>query len=165
MYNHPATSQQLSQAYSSITNNISNSSNKIENSIKSNFNLNKSLFDRNLKELKGFSNYNTTRVLSELALFKEEIQKTLEALAVAQHRTNVTLLDIKKLLKNNNFEESVIKIRETGTNTPELELSTVGSQSVDLFPDKNNIKVFIDNNNGKNVRNTAKDDSTICYSS
>ena len=138
MYNHPATSQQLSQAYSSITNNISNSSNKIENSIKSNFNLNKSLFDRNLKELKGFSNYNTTRVLSDLALFKEEIQKTLEALAVAQHRTNVTLLDIKNLLK--------------------IELK-------DSFEDKTNIKVLIGNNNGKNVGTTAKDDSNICYSS
>lgn len=122
MYNHPATSQQLSHAYSS-------------------------------------------HVLRDLALFKEEIQKTLEALAEAQHRTNVTLLDIKKLLKNNNFEESIIQVREKGTNTPELEISSVGIQSVDSPLDKNNIKVLIGNNNGKNVGTTVKDDSNICYSS
>tara|TARA_X000000950_G_C13697546_1_gene570775 strand:- start:266 stop:688 length:423 start_codon:yes stop_codon:yes gene_type:complete len=140
MYNHPASSQQLSQAYSSITNNINSSTHKIENS-------------------------NTTRVLRDLALFKEEIQNTLVALAKAQHITNVALLDIKKLLKNNSFEESIIKIRETGTNTPELEISSIGIQSGDLSLDKNNIKVFIDSNNGKNARTTTKDDSSVYYSS
>jgi hypothetical protein len=138
MYNHPATSQQLSQAYSSITNNINSSTHKIENSIKSSLTLNKSLFDRNLKESKGYSNYNTTRVLRDLALFKEEIQNTLVALAKAQHTTNVALLDIKKLLR--------------------IELE-------DSFPDKTNIKVLIGNNNGKNVGNTSKDDSSVYYSS
>ena len=165
MYNHPASSQQLSQAYSSITNNINSSTHKVENFIKSSLTLNKSLFDRNLKESKGYSNYNTTRVLRDLALFKEEIQNILVALAKAQHITNVALLDIKKLLKNNSFEESIIKIRETGTNTPELEISSIGIQSGDLSLDKNNIKVLIDSNNGKNARTTTKDDSSVYYSS